>query len=59
MELNVGDYVNGVWVNEIKDGKPYHEDYNDSYYSYYIEEDDIISIVTKEQFKQMEYRVED
>ena len=53
--IEVGDYVNGVEVTEIKDGKPFKEDYNDPYYSYYI--DDIYSIVTKEQFSQMEYRI--
>lgn len=31
------------------------EDYNDPYYSYYI--DDIYSIVTKEQFESMEYMI--
>lgn len=55
--IEVGDYVNGVMVTEIKDGKPFKEDYNDPYYSYYI--DDIYSIVTKEQFSQMEYRIEE
>ncbi len=54
--IEVGDYVNGVMVTEIKDGKPFKEDYNDPYYSYYF--DDIYSIVTKEQFESMEYKVE-
>ena len=53
--IEAGDYVNGVMVTEIKDGKPFKEDYNDPYYSYYF--DDIYSIVTKEQFSQMEYKV--
>ena len=53
--IEVGDYVNGVMVTEIKDGKPFKEDYNDPYYSYYF--DDIYSIVTKEQFSQTEYRI--
>lgn len=53
--IEVGDYVNGVMVTEIKDGKPFKEDYNDPYYSYYF--DDIYSIVTKEQFESMEYKV--
>ncbi len=53
--IEVGDYVNGVMVTEIKDGKPFKEDYNDPYYSYYF--DDIYSIVTKEQFKSMEYKI--
>ena len=55
--IEVGDYVNGCWVNEIKNGKPFHEDYNDPYYSYYF--DDIKSIVTKEQFESVEYKVEE
>ena len=53
--IEAGDYVNGVEVTEIKDGKPFKEDYNDPYYSYYF--DDIYSIVTKEQFESMEYKV--
>lgn len=53
--IEVGDYVNGVMVTEIKDGKPFKEDYNDPYYSYYF--DDIYSIVTKEQFKSVEYKI--
>lgn len=55
--IQVGDYVNGDWINEIKDGRPYHEDYNDSYYSWYLDEEDIKSIVTHEQFSQMEYKI--
>lgn len=55
--IEVGDYVNGVMVTEIKDGKPFKEDYNDPYYSYYF--DDIYSIVTKEQFESIEYKVKD
>ena len=54
--IEVGDYVNGVMVTEIKDGKPFKEDYNDPYYSYYF--DDIYSIVTKEQFESMQYNLE-
>ena len=53
--IEVGDYVNGIIVTEIKSGKPYHEDYNDPYFSYYFEEKDIESIVTKEQFRNSEY----
>lgn len=55
--IEVGDYVNGVMVTEIKDGKPFKEDYNDPYYSYYF--DDIYSIITHEQFESMEYKVEE
>lgn len=53
--IEVGDYVNGSKVTEIKEGKPYHEDFNDPYFSFYFE--DIKSVVTKEQFELMEYRV--
>lgn len=56
--IEVGDYVNGCWVNGIKEGRPYHEDYNDPYYSYYIENEDIKSVVTHEQFEAMEYKCE-
>ena len=56
--IEVGDYVNGVKVTEIKDGKPYHEDYNDPYFSYYFEENNIKDIVTKEQFEACKYVVE-
>ena len=55
--IEAGDYVNGIIVTEIKSGKPYHEDYNDPYFSYYFEEKDIKSIVTKEQFESMKYEV--
>lgn len=57
--IEVGDYVNGSWVNAIKNGKPYHEDDNDPYYSYYFENDDIKSIVTHEQTEAIQYRVEE
>lgn len=57
--IEKGDYINGSWVNEIKDGKPYHEDYNDPYYSYYIENNDIKTIVTHEQMEAMQYKVEE
>ena len=55
--IEKGDYVNGVRITEIKDGKPFKEDYNDPYFSYYFEEEDIKSIVTKEQFESMKYKV--
>ena len=55
--IQVGDYVNGEMVTEIKDGKPFKEDYNDSYYSYYF--DNIYSIVTKEQFNSMKYKLKE
>lgn len=55
--LEEGDYVNGSWVNEIVDGKPIHEDYNDPYYSFGWENEDIKSVITHEQMEQMAYKV--
>ena len=57
--LEVGYYVNGLWVNKIVDGKPIHEDYNDPFYSFVWENDDIKTVITHEQMEQMAYRVED
>ena len=57
--IEVGDYVNGSWVNEIVDGKPIHEDYNDPFYSFGWENDDIKTVITHEQMEQMEYKVGD
>ena len=56
--IEVGDYVNGVKITKIKEGKPFVEDYNDPYFSYYFEKEDIKSITTKEQFEAMEYKCE-
>ena len=56
--IEKGDYINGVWVNEISNGKPIHEDYNDPFYSFGWENEDIKSIVTKEQFKRAEYKLD-
>ena len=55
--IKVGDYINGSWVNEIVDGKPIHEDYNDPFYSFGWENDDIKSVITHEQIEQMAYKV--
>lgn len=55
--IEEGDYVNGSWVNEIVDGKPIHEDYNDPYYSFGWENEDIKSVITHEQMEQMAYKV--
>lgn len=57
--LEVGDYVNGSWVNDIVDGKPIHEDYNDPFYSFGWENEDIKSVITHEQMEQMAYKVGD
>lgn len=56
--IEVGDYVNGIYVNIIE-----KEQKRVGYASYYGDEDivfcneDIKSIVTKEQFESMEYKV--
>lgn len=55
--LEKGDYVNGLRVNKIVDGKPIHEDYNDPFYSFGWENDDIKTVITHEQMEQMEYKV--
>ena len=55
--IKVGDYINGSWVNKIVDGKPIHEDYNDPFYSFGWENDDIKTVITHEQMEQMTYKV--
>ena len=57
--IEKNDYINGSWVNEIVDGKPIHEDYNDPFYSFGWENEDIKSVITHEQIEQMEYKVGD
>lgn len=57
--IKVGDYINGLRVNKIVDGKPIHEDYNDPFYSFGWENEDIKSVITHEQIEQMEYKVEE
>lgn len=53
--IEVGDYVNGREIDFIsKEGV--YSDYNNAEY-YYFEKEDIKSIVTKEMFEQMEYKV--
>ena len=62
IDLNeVGDYVNGELVTSVYDENKEDEQIqievnNQGNYTYYINED-IKSIVTKEQFKSIEYRV--
>lgn len=59
--IEVGDYVNGYKVDDIEkfeDGTIYIE-FNKYDYISDIEEYKIKSIVTKEQFSSMEYRLED
>lgn len=55
--IEKNDYINGSWVNEIVDGKPIHEDYNDPFYSFGWENDDIKTVITHEQMEQMAYKV--
>lgn len=55
--IEKNDYINGSWVNKIVDGKPIHEDYNDPFYSFGWENDDIKTVITHEQMEQMEYKV--
>ena len=55
--IEKNDYINGSWVNEIVDGKPIHKDYNDPFYSFGWENDDIKSVITHEQMEQMAYKV--
>ena len=61
--IEVGDYVNGELVTSVYDENKEDEQIqfevnNQGNYTYYINED-IKSIVTKEQFKSIEYRLED
>ena len=57
--IEKNDYINGSWVNKIVDGKPIHEDYNDPFYSFGWENEDIKTVITHEQMEQMEYKVEE
>ena len=52
--VQVGDYVNGLIVNDIVEDR-----FNlVGYFDKWLEEKDIKTIVTKEQFSDMEYKVE-
>ena len=55
--IEKGDYINGVWVNDIINGRPIHEDYNDPYYSFGWDNEDIKTIITHEQMEQMSYKL--
>lgn len=58
--IEVGDYVNGREIRKIsiyEDGEKYLEFVYDFYSELY--EDDIKSILTKEQFESMSYKVEE
>lgn len=55
--IEVGDYVNGHKVVKKNKCTLYIEDYIDEDSYLYISRDNIKSIVTKEQFERMEYKV--
>ncbi len=54
--IEEGDYVNGIYVNDFEDGKPFHRE-EDDYYNVYWENEDIKSIVTKEHFDNIAYKI--
>lgn len=56
--IQVGDYVNGKEIEQIINNELYFET-NDMASIISFKEKDIKSIVTKEQFKSMEYRIGD
>ena len=55
--IEVGDYVNGLKVIDIVENDIYISDYYAESYIGVVKVKDIKSIVTKEQFLQMEYKV--
>ena len=55
--IEVGDYVNGLKVIDIVENDIYISDYYAESYIGMAKVKDIKSIVTKEQFSQMEYKV--
>ena len=59
--IEVGDYVNGTPINEkyinVNGNVIVKNECDDDYYSIAFENKDIKSIVTKEQFESMEYKV--
>ena len=55
--VEVGDYVNGIRVDEIKNGQLRTSSYYDGYICYLCNDNEIKSIVTHEQFSQMKYKV--
>lgn len=57
--IEVGDYINGFKVYEIKNGQLRTISYYDGYICYLCSDYEIKSIVTKQQFKNMEYKVGD
>lgn len=56
--IEVGDYVNGYRVSTIDyENRTLYREYDDDFYFSICKEKDIHTIVTKEQFEQMEYKV--
>ena len=55
--IEVGDYVNGLKVIDILENDIYISDYYAESYIGVVKVKDIKSIVTKEQFESMEYKV--
>lgn len=59
--IEVGDYVNGILINEkyidVNGNVIVKNECDDDYYSIAFKNEDIKSILTKEQFSQMEYRI--
>lgn len=58
--IEVGDYVNGEFITEViryKNGNVEHIEFGE--FGHEIKNKDIKTIVTKEQFSQMEYKVEE
>ena len=55
--IEVGDYVNGIRVDEIKNRQLRTSSYYDGYICNLCSDYEIKSIVTKEQFERMEYKV--
>lgn len=55
--IEVGDYVNGLKVIDIVENDIYISDYYAESYIGIVKVKDIKSIVTKEQFEDMEYKI--
>ena len=55
--IEVGDYVNGNRVVSVHKDKKYQIEINDEYSYGYLKKEEIKSIVTKEQFESMSYKV--
>lgn len=58
LTINVGDYVNGLKVIDIVENDIYISNYYAESYIGVVKVKDIKSILTKEQFESMEYKIE-